>query len=111
MSNDQGHPPLRNGSDPAPPPLAPTAHIASPDEAPRVWDDKRNVNRLLHGFYALCVVLVGIDLVFHRHIGHPWERVIAFHAWYGFAACFLLVVIAKAMRRVIVRSEDYYDVD
>ncbi len=111
MSHDHGHPPLRDGSAPAPPPLASTARIASPNEPPGIWDDKRNVTRLLYGFYALCIGLVGIDLVFHRHIGHPWERLVGFHAWYGFVACFLLVVIAKAMRRGIVRSEDYYDVD
>jgi hypothetical protein len=111
MSHDHGHPPLRSGSDPTPPPLASTARIASPNDPPGVWDDPRNVSRLLSVFYALCIALVGIDLVIHRHIGHPWERLFGFHAWYGFVACWLLVVIAKAMRRVIMRPEDYYDVD
>jgi hypothetical protein len=34
-----------------------------------------------------------------------------FYAFYGFVACVLLVLIAKQMRKVLMRKEDYYDVD
>lgn len=81
------------------------------DEPPGVWDRKENVDRLLYAFYAVCTLLVVIDLFIHRHIYHPWERLIGFHAWYGFASCWILVVIAKQMRRALMRGEDYYDVD
>jgi len=87
----------------------PTGH--SPREKPGIWDDPGNVRRLLNVFYLLCVVLVLLDLVAHRHVAHPWERFFAFHALYGFVACWTLVVVAKLMRKVLMRGEDYYDVD
>jgi hypothetical protein len=82
-----------------------------PKEKTHIWDRPENVNRLLTGFYLLCVLLVVLDLVLPREVHHPWERFIGFHAFYGFVACWTLVVVAKAMRRVLMRREDYYDVD
>jgi hypothetical protein len=79
------------------------------DERTHIWDDPKNVQRFLYAFYACLVILVVLDFVIHRHIYHPWERIPAFHALYGFGACWILVVIAKQMRRVLMRDEDYYD--
>lgn len=73
------------------------------------FDRPENVNRLLKGFYGICVLLVLADLVLHRHIGFEWEKIPAFYAIYGFVACVLLVVVAKRMRNVLMRKEDYYD--
>jgi hypothetical protein len=112
MSHDEvRHPPLRDGKNPEAPPLAPWARWKSPDEPPRIWDHKRNVDRLLYGFYAVSTLLVLMDFVIHRHVIHPWENLFGFYAWYGFAACWMLVVIAKQMRRVLMRGEDHYDAD
>lgn len=111
MSHDAEHPPLVSGGEPEPPPLSSRAWMKDPDEPPGLWDKKENVDRLLYGFYAVLVILVGLDAVVHRHIYHPWEALFGFHAWYGFGACWILVVIAKQMRRVLMRGEDYYDVD
>lgn len=80
-------------------------------EKTHIWDRPENVSRLLYVFYALCIGLVLLDLFVHRHIAHPWERFFGFHAFYGFVACWLLVVVAKLMRKVLMRGEDYYDVD
>ncbi|MBV2120585.1 MAG: hypothetical protein N0E55_19105 [Candidatus Thiodiazotropha taylori] len=74
-----------------------------------IFDRQENVDRLLKGFYAICVLLVVLDLILHRHIGFVWEKLPAFYAIYGFVACVLLVVIAKKMRNVLMRGEDYYD--
>jgi hypothetical protein len=57
------------------------------------------------------VALVLLDFVVHRHVAHPWERFFGFHAFYGFVACWTLVVVAKLMRKFLMRGEDYYDVD
>jgi len=111
MSHENGHPPLSDGAKPQAPPLSPRAWMKDPAEPPRMWDKKENVDRFLYGFYACLVILVLLDLVVHRHVYHPWEALFGFHAWYGFAACWILVVIAKQMRRVLMRSEDHYDVD
>jgi len=85
-------------------------HMAD-DGRTHVWDDPKNVNRFVNGFYVICVLLVALDFVVHRHISHSWENLWAFHALYGFGACWILVVIAKQMRRVLMRDEDYYDGD
>ncbi len=74
-----------------------------------IFDRQENVDRLLKGFYAICILLVLVDFVVHRHIGFNWEKIPAFYAIYGFVACVLLVLIAKKIRNVVMRTEDYYD--
>lgn len=73
------------------------------------FDKPSNVKWLMRGFYAICLLLVVVDFALHRHIGFSWEKIPAFYAIYGFVACVILVVIAKEMRKVIMRKEDYYD--
>jgi len=81
------------------------------DEKEKIYlfDRPENIERLLKGFYLICILLVLADFVIHRHIGFGWEEMPAFYALYGFAACVVLVVIAKKMRNVVMRKEDYYD--
>ena len=74
-----------------------------------VWDNPRNVKLLFSVFYALCAIVVVLDLVIHRHEVHSWERLFAFYPLYGFVGIVILVLIAKQMRRVLMRPEDYYD--
>ena len=81
------------------------------DEKQYLFDKPENVNRLLRGFYILCGILFALDFVVHRHISHSWEHLPGFYAIFGFVACVLLVLIAKEMRKVLMRKEDYYDVD
>jgi hypothetical protein len=64
---------------------------------------------VVHGLVGACVILAGLDLVLHRHVTHPWEAMVGFYAVYGFVACVLLVLLAKEMRKVLIRKEDYYD--
>ena len=81
------------------------------DEKQYLFDKPENVSRLLRGFYILCGVLFALDFVVHRHVYLDWERLPGFYAIFGFVACVLLVLIAKEMRKVLMRKEDYYDVD
>ena len=74
-----------------------------------LFDNPRNVRRVVLGLAGICVILAGLDLVLHRHVSHPWEAMFGFYAVYGFAACVLLVLLAKEMRKVLIRNEDYYD--
>lgn len=73
------------------------------------FDKPENIKKTLRWFYAACILLVVADFVIHRHIGLPWEKIPAFYAIYGFVACVVLVVIAKEMRKLVMRKEDYYD--
>jgi hypothetical protein len=85
--------------------------MASSQQKQYLFDKPRNVNRLLGGFYLICAILLILDFVLHRHVIHSWENIPGFYAIFGFIACVLLVLIAKEMRKVVMRKEDYYDVD
>ena len=80
-------------------------------EKKHLFDDPKNLKRLLAVFYVICAGLVVIDLVFHRHVIHPWESLFGFYAVFGFVACVVLVMVAKQKRKVRIRKEDYYDDD
>lgn len=72
-------------------------------------DKPHNVKRILQGFYGICVLLFVLDLVIHRHIYHSWENLWGFYALYGFTSCVVLVLLAKGMRKILMRPENYYD--
>lgn len=74
-----------------------------------LFDNPKNVKRLLYVVYAICIVLVLLDFVIHRHIYHSWESLFGFYAIYGFVGCVVLVLVAKWMRTFLMRDEDYYD--
>lgn len=81
-----------------------------PNKEPQDFFDKpENVQKMLKVFYVICGLLVVADFVVHRHIYHDWERIPAFYAIYGFVGCVVLVLIAREMRKFLMRGEDYYD--
>ncbi len=79
------------------------------DEPQDFFDKPENIKLILKIFYAICVVLVLVDFIVHRHIYHSWENIPAFYAIYGFVGCVILVLVAKEMRKFLMRGEDYYD--
>jgi hypothetical protein len=82
---------------------------AKPDPKPYWLDDPNNVDRLVRVFYAICAVLVVIDVFVPKHGPYAIEHWFGFYGWFGFIACVALVLIAKQLRRVLMRPEDYYD--
>ena len=82
---------------------------SAPEGRQHFWDKPGNVKLLFNAFYALCAAVVVLDLVITREDHHPWERLLAFYPLYGFVGIVVLVLIAKQMRRVLMRPEDYYD--
>lgn len=76
---------------------------------PDFFDKPENIAKIIRIFYVICVLLVVADFIVHRHIYHDWENIPAFYAIYGFIGCVILVLIAKAMRKVLMKKEDYYD--
>lgn len=73
------------------------------------FDKKENIRTVMRVFYALCVALLIGDFVIHRHEMHPWDHLPGFYPLFGFVACVLLVLVAREMRKVLMRSEDYYE--
>lgn len=79
------------------------------NEKKHIFDNPDNIKRVLHIFYACCVILFALDFVIHRHVYHSWENLWAYYPIFGFVACVILVLVAKWMRTFLMRSEDYYD--
>ena len=80
-----------------------TVHARDPRER-RYWlDDPRNVDRLVRGFYAVCALLLLLDVFVPKHGPFALEHVFGFYAFFGFIACVALVLIAKQLRRVIAQ--------
>ncbi|MDA1260876.1 MAG: hypothetical protein O3A20_09680 [Planctomycetota bacterium] len=80
------------------------------EENNRYWLDRpENVTRLYRGLWIAGALLVLLDLVVHRHAEVGFDGWFSFYAVYGFVACVALVLTAKVLRRVVMRSEDYYD--
>jgi hypothetical protein len=82
---------------------------SEPDEKTYWLDNPRNVDRLVYGFYLACGLLLAIDVLVPKHGPFAIEHVYGFYGIFGFVACVALVLIAKEWRRVVMRSEDYYD--
>lgn len=75
----------------------------------KIFDKSQNVKRFLGGFYVSLIILLIIDFFIHKHSEFAWEGIPEFYATYGFVSCVLLIFIAKGLRRLIKRGEDYYD--
>lgn len=75
------------------------------------FDDPANLKKVLKIFYGLCAGLLLIDFVYHRHVTHSWEGLWGFYGVFGFVACVVLVLVAKEMRKVLMRDENYYEGD
>ena len=74
-----------------------------------LFDNPRNVRLVVRILVVCCVILFGLDFVLHRHVAHPWEGFGGFYAIYGFIACVILVMLARELRKAVMRDEDYYD--
>lgn len=79
------------------------------------WMDRpETVKRLFTIFYALCAALIAAELLLvgaeNAH-PHPLEERMRFLVYpvYGFVSFWFLVLVAKPMRKLLIRPEDYYE--
>ena len=84
-------------------------------EESRWLDDPKNVDRIVHGLYVVCALLLSIDLLdlagvlYHKHPHFSFEKFPGFYGLYGLFGSVGLVLAAKQMRKVLMKDEDYYD--
>jgi len=72
-------------------------------------DSPENQRKVRKYFYiSLCILLV-LDFFIPKHGHFPWESAPEFYAVYGFIACVSLIFVAKLLRLIVRRREDYYD--
>jgi hypothetical protein len=67
------------------------------------------VASLLKWFGAACIGLFAVDFAIERKTHAPFEGFPGFYAVYGFVGCVLLVLLAKELRKIVMREEDYYE--
>ncbi|MFT5111253.1 MAG: thioredoxin-related protein [Parasphingorhabdus sp.] len=79
------------------------------DTKKHFFDHEKNVRLVVRALFACCALLAIADFFVHRHISHAVESLPGFYAFYGFVACVVLVLVAKEMRKLLMRDEDYYD--
>jgi len=76
------------------------------------WADCPRVRQgIRYVLYILCALLVLADFVVHRHTVLELEKIPAFYALYGFMALVMVVLLAKGLRKLVGRDEDYYRQD
>ncbi len=69
----------------------------------------RNLKGIVIGLYSTAVILLLLDAVYGKHSHFAIENVFGFYGFYGFVGCVTLVLLAKLLRKFVMRPEDYYD--
>jgi purine-cytosine permease-like protein len=72
-------------------------------------DSTENRLRVRKYFYVSLIALLIVDFFIHKHGHFSWESAPCFYAVYGFIACVSLIFVAKLLRLLVKRGEDYYD--
>ena len=75
-----------------------------PNSVPSPW-----AGRILVIFFVLCAVVLGLDFLGRPEKHHPLEEWPILYPLFGFVGISLLIIVAKGLRRLVMRSEDYYD--
>ena len=83
--------------------------VTEPSKEKRYWlDDKNNVNKVWYSLIIICVITVICDFFYHKHVEFAVEDIIpGMYGWYGFLGCVFLVLAAKGLRKLLMRSETY----
>jgi len=72
-------------------------------------DSEKNRIKVRKYFYLSLLALLIIDFFLHKHVHFSWENAPCFYAVYGFIACVSLIFVAKLLRLLVKRKEDYYE--
>lgn len=73
------------------------------------FDSPKNRAGVRKYFYIALLILLVIEFFTPKHGHFPWEEAYGFYAVYGFIGCVSLIFIAKGLRWLVKRKEDYYD--
>lgn len=80
------------------------------NDGKKYWlDDMRNVHKIFWALVVVCACLFLSDLFYHKHVVYEFENWIGFFGLFGFSVSFALVLIARELRKILMRDEDYYD--
>jgi uncharacterized membrane protein len=74
-----------------------------------IFDNPANVRRLHIGFFIALVVVLAAEAFVDMHGQFTVEHFYGFYAVFGFISYVTLIFVAKFLRKLIMRKEDYYD--
>ncbi len=77
-------------------------------ETPSWLDKPSNVRWLWRGFLVVLALTVLAEPFVHLHPEFGIESLFAFNAWFGFLACALMILVARALGLLLKRRDDYY---
>jgi hypothetical protein len=80
----------------------------SDPKPPQSWVE-RNADLFFGMLIGVCAMLTFSEFMYEHHPHFTIERIPEFFELFGFAAFIFIVFAGKALRRLIMRNEDYYD--
>jgi hypothetical protein len=69
----------------------------------------KNIKLMWRGFLGILGLTVLSELLVQAHPYFGIDATFGFHAWYGFAACVVLIVGSKALGALLKRPDSHYD--
>lgn len=72
-------------------------------------DDVSNVHKIFWVLVFVCGTLFLADAFYEKHVVYEFENWFGFFGLFGFLGSFALVLIARELRKVLMRKENYYD--
>lgn len=75
-----------------------------------LWVDKPgSADRLIKVLAVVCILLFLADFTYHKHAYVSVENIPGFYGIYGFVMFTGLILVAKLLRVIIKRPENYYE--
>ena len=68
-----------------------------------------NIGKIFWSLIVLSALVFLADALYHKHPSFGIEKLFGFYGIIGFVACIGLILAAKGLRVILMRSEDYYD--
>ena len=68
-----------------------------------------SVRRIVMALFAVCALLLAIDVWIHKHGPFAIEHLWGFYGILSFIGCAFFVLAARVMRALLLRGEHYYD--
>lgn len=74
-----------------------------------LWVDKPgSADKLFKILAVVCALLFLSEFTFHKHVIVAVENIPGFYGIFGFVMFMALILVAKMLRTIIKRPEDYY---
>ncbi|MHC4958569.1 MAG: hypothetical protein ACYTGN_09340 [Planctomycetota bacterium] len=67
------------------------------------------MNKTIAYLAIVCMVLLSVDVLIHKHVHFEFEDIGGFHGWVAFLGAGGLALLAVPFGALVRQREDYYD--